>query len=156
MATVYFQQVTGTELTHIPYKGGGDAMAALMGGQVDLLINPLLGSSDTEGVTTLAITGDERSKLAPEIPTFKELGYPKFDIGVYYGVMGPADMPDETVAKVNDAINSVLENNKTKERLTDKYGVVLEPRSVADFKKFLEEDMQRWETLVQETGITID
>jgi len=156
MATVYFQQVTGTQLTHIPYKGGGDAMAALMGGQVDLLINPLLGTSETEGIKTLAITGDDRSKLAPDVPTFKELGYPKFDIGVYYGIMGPAGMPVEVVDQLNNAVNEVLDQEKVKERLTDRYGVVLEPRSVGEFKEFLENDMQRWETLVQDTGITID
>ncbi len=149
MATILFEQVTGTELTHIPYKGGGDALAALMGGQVDMLINPLLGSVESDKVKSLAITGDERSTLAPDVPTFKELGYPKYDIGVYYGLVGPSGMPAQVVDKLNQSVNTVLNDPATIDKLTKQYGIVLRQETPAEFQHFLEQDAQRWEQVVK-------
>lgn len=155
MATILFEQVTGTKLTHIPYKGGGDALTALMGGQVDLLINPLLGNVESDKIKSLAITGDERSPLAPDVPTFKELGYPKYDVGVYYGIVGPSGMPPDVVEKLNQSVNSVLRDPETIEKLTKKSGIVLRQETPSEFQHFLEQDMQRWENVVKAGKVSI-
>lgn len=155
MATILFEQVTGTKLTHIPYKGGGDALTALMGGQVDMLINPLLGNVESDKIKTLAITGDERSPLAPDVPTFKELGYPKYDVGVYYGIVGPSGMPPEVVDKLNKSVNSVLGDPATIEKLTKQSGIVLRQETPGEFQHFLEQDMQRWENVVKAGKVSI-
>jgi len=147
MITVLFEQVTETKLTHIPYKGGGDALTALMGGQVDMLINPLLGNAESDKIKTLAVTGEYRSPLAPDVPTFKELSYPKYDVGVYYGIVGPSGMPAAVVNKLNQSVNTVLKDPATIEKLT-KSGIVIQPKTAAEFQDFLEQDMLRWQTVV--------
>ncbi len=155
MATVLFEQVTGTELTHIPYKGGGDALAALMGGQVNMLINPLLGAAESDKIRTLAVTGDKRSLLAPDVPTFKELGYPEYDVGVYYGIVGPSGMPSDVVDKLNQSVNAVLKDPATVERLT-KSGVVIQQKTAGEFQEFLEQDMLRWQNVVKASKVSIN
>ena len=122
MATVLFDSVAGIKMTHIPYKGGSEALGALVGGQVDVLINPLLGDAASDKVKSLAITGQQRSALAPGVPTFAEAGYPGYEMGVYYGVMGPAGMPPDVVKKLNTAINQVLADPAVLETLTTRSG----------------------------------
>lgn len=148
MATVLFEQVAGVKMTHIPYKGGGDALAALMGGQVDLLINPLLGDTSSSKVESLAITGEHRSPLSPNVPTFKELGYPGYDIGVYYGIMGPKAVPQDIVNKLNASVNGVLANKDVVDKLTTHSGIVLKPMSPAQFQGYLDKDIARWKDVV--------
>lgn len=156
MATILFEQITETELTHIPYKGGGDALTALMGGQVSMLINPLLGAPESDKIKTLAVTGDERSALAPDVPTFKELGYPDYDIGVYYGIVGPAGMPKEVVDTLNQRVNAVLKDPATIQKLTKQSGIVLQAKTAEEFQHYLEQDMQRWDTVVEASKVPIN
>ncbi len=155
MATVLFEQITGTKMTHIPYKGGGDALAALLGGQVDVLINPLLGNVDSDKVKSLAITGEHRSPLAPKIPTFGELGYPTYDVGVYYGIMGPSGMPSEVVKKLNDEVNAVLTEPSVVDRLTEKNGILLRTGTSSQFQAFLKKDMERWKKVVEAGHVSV-
>lgn len=156
MATVLFEQVTGVKMTHIPYKGGGDALTALMSGQVDVLINPILGSADTDKVKTLAITGEQRSSLLPNVPTFMELGYGKYDIGVYYGIVGPAGIPKDVVDKLNTSVQSILTDPSVVRTLTKQQGVVIKPESAQAFQTYLDNDIQRWKTIVKDSGTSLD
>ncbi|KQP05171.1 tripartite tricarboxylate transporter substrate binding protein [Pseudorhodoferax sp. Leaf265] len=149
MATVLFGKVAGIEMTHIPYKGGADALTALLGGQVDVLINPLLGDTASERITSLAITGASRSALAPGVPTFAEAGYPAYDIGVYYGIMGPAGMPDAVVHQLNAAINDVLADPAILDSLTTRSGIVLKAGTAEQFQRFIDNDIQRWKEVAK-------
>ncbi len=146
MATVLFEQVAGIRMTHIPYKGGGEALAALLGGQVDLLINPLLGDTKSDKILSLAITGNTRSPLAPEVPTFKELGY-DFNLGVYYGLMGPKAMPAKIVEKLNESVNEALTDKEVVEALTARSGIVLQRMTPAEFQDYLNKDMDLWKRI---------
>ncbi len=149
MATVLFGSITGTKLMHIPYKGGSDALAALLGGQIDLLINPLLGDTSSDKIKSLAITGQTRSPLAPGVPTFAELGYPSYDMGVYYGVMGPAGMPADVVRKLNVAINQVLADPAVLDALVVRSGIALKPGTPDEFQQLINSDIERWKTIVK-------
>lgn len=149
MATELFNHVAGIKMEHIPYKGGSDALAALIGGQVDVLINPLLGDVASDKVRSLAITGTARSNLAPGVPTFAELGYPSYDTGVYYGVMGPVGVPAEVVRKVNTAINEVLAERSVVEALTQRSGITLSPGTPESFQRFIDKDIERWKGVVR-------
>jgi len=155
MITVLFEQVTGTALTHIPYKGGGDALAALMGGQVDMLINPLLGDAESDKIKTLAVTGEHRSSLAPDVPTFKELGYPDYDVGVYYGIVGPSGMPPWVVDKLNQSVNAILKDPAVIKRLTQS-GIVIQQKTADEFQAFLAQDMLRWQNVVKSSRMAIN
>lgn len=147
MASVLFEQTANIKMTHIPYKGGGDALAALMGGQVDVLINPLLGDVKSERISSLAITGQSRSTLSPEVPTFKESGY-DFNIGVYYGLMGPKGMPKTIVETINQSINDALSDPELISILTNKSGIVMKKMSPIEFQEYLNKDVELWKKVV--------
>lgn len=153
MATELFEQVAGIKLTHIPYKGGAEALAALVSGQVDLLINPLLGDVGSDKVVSIAITGDKRSTLAPTVPTFKELGFPSYDIGVYYGLMSPKAVPDEIKDFLNSRVNGALDDKDVVEALTDRSGIVLQKMSRQEFQDYLDRDIELWKGVVAKKNI---
>lgn len=156
MATVLFDQIAGTQMTHIPYKGGADALAGLLGGQVDLLINPLLGDTQSDRITSIAITGDKRSVLAPDIPTFKELGYPNYNIGVYYGIMGPKAIPQDIVVKINASVNETLADKDIIETLSTRSGIVLDPMTPVQFQDYLNKDIELWKDVVAKNKSAIN
>jgi tripartite-type tricarboxylate transporter receptor subunit TctC len=147
MATVLFEQVAGIRMTHIPYKGGGEALAALLGGQVDLLINPLLGDTKSDKIISLAITGNSRSVLAPDVPTFKELGY-DYGVGVYYGVMGPKAVPGKVVDRINESVNEALADKDVVDALSARSGIVLQRMTPAEFQNYLDRDIDLWKKIV--------
>lgn len=155
MATALFSNVAGIKMTHIPYKGGSEALGALVGGQIDVLINPLLGDAASDKVKSLAITGAARSALAPGVPTFAEAGYPSYDTGVYYGVMGPAGMPAEVVRKLNTAINQVLADPAVVDSLSVRSGIALKPGTPEAFQQMLNEDIERWKAVVKNDKIVV-
>ncbi len=150
MATILFEQTANIKMTHIPYKGGGEALAALMGGQVDLLINPLLGDIKSERISSLAITGSSRSPLSPDIPTFKESGY-DFNIGVYYGIMGPKGIPVKLVDTMNQIFNDSLSDTELIDILTNKSGIVTQKMSPNEFQEYLNKDIELWKKVVAKT-----
>ena len=147
MATVLFEQINAISMTHIPYKGGGDALTALMGGQIDLLINPLLGDVRSDRIVSIAITGDARSPLAPEVPTFKELGY-DFNVGVYYGLMGPKGLPTPLIEQINRVANEALADPAVVETLTRRSGIVMTAMTPPQFHDYLLRDLALWKQVV--------
>lgn len=150
MATLLFEKVAGIQMTHVPYKGGGEALTALLGGQVDLLINPLTGDVNTDRVRSLAITGDKRSPMAPSVPTFGEAGYPKFNVGVYYGIMAASGMPTADVDRMNAAVNAVLKDPAIVRALTTQSGIVLKAETPQAFQQFIDRDIATWQQLVSQ------
>ena len=103
----YFKSVTGASLLHIPYKGGGPAMTDLMGGQVPMLfssLGPAVGAVKSGKIRALAVTSLTRSAAFPEVPTMDELGLKGFDSTAWYGLLGPAGLPAEVVARWTQAL----------------------------------------------------
>jgi len=114
---------------------------------VDVLINPLLGDVKSERITSLAITGQSRSTLSPEVPTFKESGY-DFNIGVYYGLMGPKGIPKTLVETINQNINDALSDPELIGTLTNKSGIVMQKMSPIEFQEYLNKDIELWKKVV--------
>lgn len=157
MAMEAFARNTDIKLTHIPYKGNGQASSALLGSQIDammdtlLLAAPVISGNRAKG---LAISGDQRSSLIPNVPTFAEAGVPEYDRSLFFGVMGPAGMPDELVQHLNKEINAVLQDPAVKERLTQTGGLTLAHESAEAFNTTLEKDIAMWKRIASEAGIT--
>src|SRR6266480_2747816 len=102
----YFKSVTGANLLHVPYKGGGPAMTDLMGGQIPMLfssLGPAVGAVKSGKIRPLAVTSLKRSAAFPDVPTMDELGLKGFDSTAWYGVLGPAGLPQEVVARWTQA-----------------------------------------------------
>ena len=116
----YFKSVTGAVLLHVPYKGGGPAMADLMGGQVPLLfssLGPVVSAAKAGKVRPIAVTSLNRSNAFPDVPTFDELGYKGFESVAWYGLMGPAGMPADVVARLSRALTKVGEDKAVMEQI---------------------------------------
>src|SRR5436190_3315334 len=105
----YFKNVTGANLLHVPYKGGGPAMTDLMGGQIPMLfssLGPAVGAVKGGKIRPLAVTSLHRSAAFPDVPTMDELGLKGFDSTAWYGLLGPAGLPQEVVARWTRALET--------------------------------------------------
>lgn len=157
MAMEAFSSITGVELTHIPYKGNGQASAALLGSQIDammetiLLAAPVINGNRAKG---LAISGETRSPLIPNVPTFAEAGVPEYNRSLFFGIMAPAGIPDDLVIRLNKEINAVLQDPAVKERLMQTGGLTLANLSASEFKNTLNEEVALWKRIAGLAGIT--
>jgi tripartite-type tricarboxylate transporter receptor subunit TctC len=103
----YFKNVTGANLLHVPYKGGGPAMTDLMGGQVPMLfssLGPAVGAVKSGKIRAIAVTSPQRSQAFPNVPTMQEAGLKGFDSTAWYGILGPAGLPQEVVTRWTQAL----------------------------------------------------
>ena len=157
MAMEALSSVTGTKLVHIPYKGNSQASAALLGNQIDAMIETILLAAPviTGGrAKGLAISGTSRSPLIPDVPTFSEAGIPEYNRSLFFGVMAPAGLPPELTEKLNKEINLVLKDPATRDRLTQAGGLTISEGTAGDFKKTLEEEVALWKRVAAGAGIT--
>ncbi|MEI2418518.1 tripartite tricarboxylate transporter substrate binding protein [Orrella sp. JC864] len=115
-----YNQVTGSKLIHVPYKGSAPAVTDVVGQQI-LMTFPALatvqGHIASGNVKILAISGEERSPLLPEVPTFDELGYKELNIGSWYAFFAPAGTPQAIVTRINEALAKVLQDPDFREQL---------------------------------------
>ena len=157
MAMEAFARAKGIDLVHIPYKGNGQASAALIGNQIDaymdtiLLAAPVVASGRAKG---LAVSGAKRSPLIANVPTFAEAGAPEYNSSLFFGVMGPAGISEDLVRQLNEEINAVLRTSAIKERLTKTGGLTLSNGSAADFEQTLRKELALWQQVGQDVGIT--
>ena len=146
---------TKMALTHIPYKGTGPAVAALVGGQIDLFFAttpPLLGQIRAGKVTPLAVAGNKREKLLPDVPTFVELGYPAIQLTNWFGVFGPRNIPAPVLSKITTDVTSALRDPAVIKQLEDQ-GLTPRPIAGAEFAKFIASEMSKYEPIIKSANI---
>lgn len=147
MATELLAMTAGVKLTHVPYRGNSQASAALLAGDVQVLIDTVINATPhlkSPRIRALAITGDKRSPLAPDLPTFKELGMPSFDASIFFGVMGPADMPPAVIDRLNKEISAALKSKDVEKRLSETGGLTLSGGTPAEFQATLRHELAMW------------
>jgi tripartite-type tricarboxylate transporter receptor subunit TctC len=148
------------QIDHVPFKGGGQAITSLVGGQIQLGFlgfTPSLPFIRDKKLNPLAVTGLVREPKLPNVPTLIELGYPNFVSRTWYGVVVPTGTPAAVVSRLHEAFVSALEAPGVLERLADA-GLVPD-RSLAasaDFQKFVTDDVALWTRTVQATGIKME
>jgi len=145
----------GVKFTDITYPGSTPAMNDVIGGHVQIIFNGPLTTMpmvDAGKLTPLAISSEERIGLAPQIPTFKELGYPQVTGGVWFAVVVPADTPADVAAKLTEAGHKVATSDAMKAQL-DKIAIEPWARSVADFETVIKADRKLWEEDAARLGI---
>jgi tripartite-type tricarboxylate transporter receptor subunit TctC len=149
------KRLAGIELNHIPYKGSGDALPALLGGQISLMWDtvptslPLIKAGK---LLPLAMGSPERSPSLPDVPTIAELGHPGFDVSLWMGIMGPAAVPPAIVAKVQADLQTLLAQPAFAERLQAR-GFERRFSSSADFAKRIQDDYARNKALFAQLDI---
>ncbi len=151
----YFKSMTGAVLLHVPYKGGGPAMADLMGGQVPMLfssLGPVVSAAKAGKVRPLAVTSLKRSNAFPEVPTFEELGYKGFESVAWYGLIGPAGLPAEVVTRLTRALTKVGEDKAVMEQL-NATGCDAEILSAEQTLDKIRADSLKWSKVIKDANI---
>jgi tripartite-type tricarboxylate transporter receptor subunit TctC len=158
LAGIEFAQRTGIDWTYIPYKGGADAVTAVVGGQAHVLFNGMLATwpSVTGGkLRALAISSAQRVPAAPDTRTVAEQGLPGFETGSYQGVVGPLGIPRESVAKLNAELIKVLNAAEMKERFA-KQGTEVRTGTPESLGQWMKTEQAKWAKVVKESGARFD
>jgi tripartite-type tricarboxylate transporter receptor subunit TctC len=149
-----FKVMTGTNITHVPYRGDAAALTDLLGGQVQAHVSGLassIGAIRAGQTRVLAVTTAVRSEALPDVPTVSEF-VPGYESSAWFGVGVPRRTPAEIVATLNNEINAALADPKIKERLADVSGTVI-AGSPADFGQLIAEETEKWGKVVKLVGI---
>jgi tripartite-type tricarboxylate transporter receptor subunit TctC len=159
IATEVFNYHAGTQMTHIPYKGGGPAAAALMSGEVQVLLSspaPILQHVKNGRARALAYTGKTRSVYLPDVPTTAEAGLPTFQMdGGWFGMFAPGKTPASVVEKLNKEVRAALADPTTVTRLRG-LGVEPSPTTPEEFRKFVQEETLKYAEWVHIARIQLD
>ncbi|QWE13258.1 tripartite tricarboxylate transporter substrate binding protein [Polynucleobacter sp. AP-Titi-500A-B4] len=146
------------DLTHIPYRGQGPAMADVLAGQVPIAFETtttIAAQISSGRIRVLATTGAVRPKNFPNVPTMKELGFNSFVIENWYGVFVAAKTPSVLIARLNKAINAVMKEPEVSASL-NKMGSSDVAGTPEQFTQFINKEIPYWESLVKRTGATVD
>jgi tripartite-type tricarboxylate transporter receptor subunit TctC len=146
------------QLTHVPYKGIGPAFTDLMGGNLQMLMPSLLSVAPhirSGKMRALAVTGAQRSLLMPEIPTASEAGLPGFQLEVWFGLLGPAQLPADVVKRLNEELNAVLAQSDMKELLA-REDATPKPGTPKDLGNLVQSEIDRWTKLIKDNNIQIE
>ena len=147
----------GLEMVHVPYKGGAPAVQALLAGEVQVCavsVNTALPHIQAGKVRALGVASTKRTPAAPDVPTFIESGVP-FQADSWLALMGPAGIPGDVVAKLNQEIAATLREPETRERLA-KIGLEVVASSPAGLTEVLQRDVPKWGKAVKDSGAVAD
>ncbi len=155
MAGEMLSIATKLPMTHIPYKGTGPAVAALVGGQIDIFFAttpPLLGQIRAGKVTPLAVAGSKREKLLPEVPTFVELGYPNIQLTNWFGLFGPKNLPTAVLENITKDVTTALNDPDVIKALEDQ-GLTPRPISGNEFANFIQAELKMYAPIIKAANI---
>jgi tripartite-type tricarboxylate transporter receptor subunit TctC len=154
MAGELFKFMTGTEMTHVAYRGSAPALTDLLGGQVQVYFAPIstsLAYVRAGKLRALAVTTAARAEALPDIPTVSDF-VPGYEVSAWYGIGAPRNTPAEIVDKLNKEINASLADPKLKARLAD-LGSSAFVVSSADFGKFIADETEKWAKVIKFANI---
>src|SRR5258706_3785734 len=152
------KDLAGIELVHVPYKGGGPALIALVSGEVAMLFSSAsftLPQVKVGKIRALAVTGTNRSPVAPELPTVAEAGVPGFELTSWYGVVAPANTPKAIIASLRNEIVMALSAPELKARLAADAN---EPvgSTPAEFAAYIAAEIPKWARIVKKSGARLE
>src|SRR3954447_2997954 len=153
-----FKFMTGTDIVHIPYKGGATAINDLIAGRVQLMfesLNSIAPHAQSGTVRALAVTGERRSPAFPDLPTVAEAGVPGYAAPTWSGVIGPAGIPRPILEKLNAAINRAIKTPAFQARFAS---IGDEPAGGTPeaFAETIAKDSAKWKEVVQRAGVRLD
>jgi tripartite-type tricarboxylate transporter receptor subunit TctC len=153
-----FNTMAGVKTVHVPFKGAAESLTALLGGQVDFSFASLSSAIPLVKAGKLkayAVTGAQRSRSVPDLPTMSEAGLPGFVAVAWYGLVGPASIPPPIVSTLSKASFSVLEMKEVQDRLFAS-GVEVHTGTPEEFARLIKSEMEKWAKVVKASGAKAD
>ena len=158
LAAELFKLRTGTRIVHIPYKGSGPSMTALLANEVQLsFINPVAAGGHVKSgkLRALAVTDDKRTEVLPEVPTMKEAGVEGVEVSLWYGLLAPAATPKDVVEKLGAAVKRAAHDPAILAQLK-KQGADPVGNTPAEFNAYLQQEQKRWAEVVRISGARVE
>lgn len=158
LAADMFKSLTKTEIVLVPYKGAETAMLGVLSGQVQMVVigTPASATHVKNGkLRALALLGRERYPELPDVPTAAESGMPEFEVDTWYGVLAPAGVPREVVARLNGELVRIMRSPEMRDRLAT-MGIQPLASTPEEFGEFLKSEVARWGKVVRESGAQVE
>jgi tripartite-type tricarboxylate transporter receptor subunit TctC len=160
LGTELLQLTAGISLLHVPYKGTGPGMTALLGGEIQVLVVGLATvlpyvKSKSDKVKVFAVTGSKRAQVAPELPTVAEAALPGFEFDVWYGMVFPGGTPRTIVSKTNAEIVRLLKTPAIRERFSN-VGLEAVSNSPEEFSELIRREVPKWKKIAKQANIQVD
>ncbi|MDQ2137975.1 tripartite tricarboxylate transporter substrate binding protein [Alcaligenaceae bacterium C4P045] len=158
LSAARFSKITDVKMEHVPYKGSGQAIADLLGGQVDMNFDTLpsvLGQVKAGKLRALAVTSSKRTDTLPDVPTLAEAGVKGMDVEQWYAVLAPANIPAPTLTRLDQAIDATLRDKNVAAKLAEQ-GMVLGggPTTPKAFQAFLETEYKKYGAITTDLGMS--
>jgi tripartite-type tricarboxylate transporter receptor subunit TctC len=158
MAGELFKALSGTDILHVPHKSSGEARTSVISGQTQMMldaITTMAPQAKAGRVRALATSGEKRSSVMPELPTIAEAGVKGYEATIWLGIMAPAGTPRAIVDRLNAEIGKVVNRPDVRQNWAAQ-GAVPMTMSVAEFEKYLQADIAKWEKIVKISGARTD
>ena len=158
LAGELFKSLAGIELTHVPYKGGAPAVAAVLGGEVQMAIEsppPIVPQVKANKLRALAATRPTRSPLLPDVPTAAEAGLPGLEVGSWYGFLAPAGTPRPIIDKLHREMVNAMNTRELRERFAS-VGADTVANNPSEFGAFINAELKKWGSVVRKAGVKAD
>jgi tripartite-type tricarboxylate transporter receptor subunit TctC len=159
LGAALFTQLTGAQMTHVPYRGGGPAIQSVMAGDTQLTFGTspsVLPQANSGRLRAIAVSTRERSPLVPELPGMREAGLPEYNLEFWYGMFAPAGTPPAVLKKIYDATAAAMLEPSVKTALAREGTEVSLSASPEKFAEFLVEDGKFWVNLVKNAKVTVE
>jgi tripartite-type tricarboxylate transporter receptor subunit TctC len=153
-----FQEISGARFTHVPYKGSGQALTDLMGGQVNLHFDQITSAAShiqAGKLKALMVTAPQRVPMLPDVPTAAEAGYPSFEATNVTGLIAPAGTPREVVEKLNAAVQKVIAQPAVRAKFAE-IGAQTTGGTPDQFAAYIREDLAKWTRIVKEANVKVE
>jgi tripartite-type tricarboxylate transporter receptor subunit TctC len=158
LTAALFWQRTGAMGLHVPYKGGAPAISDLLAGHADASfqnVNAVIGHIKAGKLKALAVTGDKRSAVLPDVPTLAEAGVKEVEVYSWQAVAAPKGLPKDVKEKIHGALTTALQDAQVKQNL-ESQGFEIVGNSSEQFAKFLDQELARWKQVIEKGGITLE
>lgn len=159
LAGVLFNNMAGTDILHVPYKGTGPALTDLLGGQVTMTFTDVMTALPhirSGKLKAIGVTSAARSRVLPDVPTLAEQGLTGYDTSVFFGIVAPAGTPAPIVARLNEAFREALREPRVEE-LLDQQGLELaDDQTPEALAAFLRQEVDKWAEVVKSSGAQVD
>jgi len=153
-----FQDISGAKFTHVPYKGSGQALTDLMGGQVQLHFDQITSAAShiqAGKLRPLLVTAPARVPMLPDVPTAAEAGYPTFEATNVTGLIAPAGTPREVIDKLNAATQKVIAQAAVREKFAG-IGASATGGTPEDFAAYIRDDFSKWTRIVKDANVKVE